>query len=95
MKKRIFVGIFITAHLLFVCALIDKQTRLVKLSYQKQIYEQKIKSLFLKRQLMTNKIHALQNHKEIKTYATNELKMNPLFLKNVKKISLKKTADHE
>ena len=95
MEKRVFITLFITAHLLFVCALIDKQTRLVKLSYQKQIYEQKIKSLFLKRQLLTNKIHTLQNHKEIKAYAINELKMNPLFLKNVKKISLKKTPSHE
>lgn len=88
MKKRTFITFFITIHLIFACALIDKQSRLTKLSYEKQTYEQKIKKLNNKKQHLTHMIHALQNHQKIKTYAAQELKMNPLYLKNIKKLPL-------
>ncbi len=87
MKKRTFITLFISVHLIFICALIDKQSRLTKLSYQKQASEQKLKKLKIKKQELTNKLLGFQNHQKIKEYATNELKMNPLFLKNIKKLS--------
>ena len=87
MKKLIFAGIFVGIQLCFICIHIDKQTRLVKLSYQKQKYEQASKTLKLKKQLITATLHGLKNHQDIKTYAQNELGMTPLFLKNIKKLS--------
>ncbi len=87
MKKRTFITLFISVHLIFICALIDKQSRLMKLTYQKQAYEQKLKQLKTKQQELTNRLLTFKNHQKIKEYATNELKMSPLFLKNIKKLS--------
>ncbi len=88
MKKRTFLTLFITTHLIFVGAFINKQSQLIKLSYQKQTYEQTIKTLLAKKQELTNTLHAAHNHQKIKAYATNELHMEPLFLKKIKKLPL-------
>ena len=95
MKKRTFTLIFISAHLFFIGFQIDKQSRLVKLSYKKQAYELKLKDLKTKKQKLTNHLHALQNHQKIKTFASNELGMQPLFLKNLKHLPKNETPLHE
>ena len=95
MKKRTFIILFISAHLFFIGFQIDKQSRLVKLSYKKQAYEQEIKALKTKKQLLTNQLHVLQNHQKIKTFARDELGMQPLFLKNLKHLPKNETPLHE
>ncbi len=95
MKKRTFIILFISAHLFFIGFQIDKQSRLVKLSYKKQTYEQRFKELKTKKQILTNNLHALQNHQKIKTFASNQLGMQPLFLKNLKHLPKNEMALHE
>lgn len=95
MKKRTFITLFITTHLLFVCALIDKQGKILKLSYEKQQYEKKLKLLAAQKQEKTHTLHALKSHQAIKNYATNTLHMEPLFLKNIKKLPLLEIKHNE
>lgn len=95
MGKKTFITIFISAHLLFAIFQIDKQSRLAKLSYIKQTYEVKIKSLKAQKQECTNRLHAFQNHQKIKLFAKNELGMQPLFLKNLKHLKKNEVPSHE
>jgi Tfp pilus assembly protein PilO len=86
MKKKTFVFIFLAVHILFIVFQIDKQNRMVRLSYKKQKQEQLQKTLKNKRQELTNKLYALKNKKEIKHFARTQLKMKPLKLKQIKRI---------
>ncbi len=95
MKKQISIILFICAHLFFIGFQIDKQSRLVKLSYTKQAYEQKLKKLNTKKQKLTNQLHAFQNHQKIKAFASTELGMQPLFLKNLKHLPKNEIPSHE
>ncbi len=95
MKKRTSIILFVFAHLFFIGFQIDKQSRLIKLSYKKQAYEQKLKNLKIQKQRLTNHLHEFQNHQKIKTFARNELGMQPLFLKNIKHLSKNETSPHE
>jgi cell division protein FtsB len=95
MKKQLFIAFFISAHLFFVGFQIDKQSRLMKLSYTKQAYEQKNKELKAQKQKLINHLHTLQNHQKIKAFASSELGMQPLFLKNLKHLPKSETPSHE
>jgi cell division protein FtsB len=95
MKKQFFIILFISAHLFFIGFQIDKQTRLVKLSYTKQTYEQQLQNLKTKKQALINHLHALQNHQKIKTFASTTLGMRPLFLKNIASLPKKEALSHE
>jgi hypothetical protein len=64
---------------------IDKQGRIVKLSYEKQTLEGTKQSLLTEKQKMTNQLYALKNHRSIKEYAL-EQGMKPIKLAQVKKV---------
>lgn len=87
MKKKTFILLFIGVHVLFVILQIDKQSRMVRLSYQKQKDEQKYKELLTTKQALVNKLYAIKNKKEIKVYAQEHLDMKPLKLHSIKRIS--------
>lgn len=86
MKKKSFIALFLTVHVIFIALQIDKQSKMVKLSYTKQKEEQSLKNLKNKKQALINKLYALRNKKEIKTYAQNHLQMKPLNIKQVQRI---------
>ncbi len=86
MKKKTFIVLFLAVHVLFIALQIDKQSRMVKLSYTKQKEEQTLKTLLNKKQALINKIYMLKNKNEIKTYAQSHLKMKPLKIKQVQRI---------
>ncbi len=94
-KKPLFFVMFVTAHLLFVCLYIDKQSRFVKLSYEKQTHERTIKRLLDRQQILINNLHILQNHRKIALFAQEKLGMKPLFLKNIKALPQPETVTHE
>jgi len=79
--------IFIGAHILFVAAQIHKQSKLVKLSYEKQRYETEKEKLIKKKQELTNSLYALKNPAKVKEFATETLHMEPLNLNQVKRIT--------
>lgn len=87
MKRKAFITLFLGIHIMFIAFQIDKQSRLVKLSYQKQRIENESQKLLLKKQELTIALHTIKNHTTIKSFAQNELKMNPIDLKKIKRIS--------
>lgn len=86
MKKKTFIVLFLAVHVIFIALQIDKQSRMVKLSYTKQKEEQTRKILSNKKQALINKLYALKNKQKIKTYAQNHLKMKSLKIKQVQRI---------
>lgn len=86
MKKKTFIVLFLAVHVLFIALQIDKQSRMVKLSYTRQKKEQTLKALSNKKQALINKLYALKNKQKIKTYAQTHLKMKPLKIKQVQRI---------
>jgi cell division protein FtsL len=87
MKSRFFFIIFILTNLLFVIFQIDKQSRLVKLTYKKQQLEQEKQNLINKKQAMTNEFHQIKNLKIIKQYAIDQAGMQPISLNKIKRIA--------
>ena len=53
MKRKTFIGLFIAVHILFIAFQIDKQSRLVKLTYQKQRHESEKQKLLARKQELT------------------------------------------
>ena len=94
-KKTSFFISFVAAHLLFACLYIDKQSRFIKLSYEKQTHERTIKSLLTDQQILINKLHLLKNHRRVALFAQEKLGMKPLFLKNIKPLPQPKSVTHE
>lgn len=86
MKKKSFIVLFLTVHVLFITIQINKQSKMVKLSYTKQKKEQTLKTLFNKKQALVNKLYELKNKNSIKAYAQNHLQMKPLKIKQVQRI---------
>ena len=85
MKKKTFIVLFLSVHVLFIALQIDKQSKMVKLSYTKQKEEHALKTLVNKKQALINKLYMLKNKNGIKTYAQNK-KMQPLKIKHVQRI---------
>lgn len=86
MKKKTFIVLFLTVHVLFITLQIDKQSKMVKLSYAKQKKEQTFKVLLNEKQQLINQLHTLRNKQSIKAYAQNHLKMKSLKIKQVQRI---------
>lgn len=80
--------LFIGVHILFIVLQIDKQSKMVRLSYKKQKDEQKYKELLTHKQNLINKLYAIKNKKDIKVYAQEHLNMKPLKLHSIKRIPL-------
>jgi len=87
MKRKSFITIFVAVHVLFIALQIDKQSKIVKLSYQKQRHEEEKKKLLAQKQKQTNTLFALKKPSQVKQFATQQLSMKPLDLKQIKRIS--------
>ena len=86
MKRKTFIGLFITVHILFIAFQIDKQSRLVKLTYQKQRNDTEKQKLLARKQELTVELYNLKQPQAIKQYAQNNLNMKPLDIKKIKRI---------
>lgn len=86
MKRKSFILLFVATHVLFIALQINKQSKIVKLSYQKQRYEETKKKLLEQKQNYTNQLFALKKPSQIKQFATQKLAMKPLDLKQIKRI---------
>jgi cell division protein FtsB len=91
MKRVSFIAIFIFSHIFFIFLQITKHNQQIKLYYDKQKYEVKIKDLTQKKQSLTQKLCNLQKSSEIKKYAQEKLCMSRVGIKQMKKI--KKDTD--
>lgn len=86
MKQNTFIILFIGTHIFFITAQIYKQSKFVKLSYDKQKHESEKEKLLKKKQELTNTLYALENPIKIKEFATTTLHMEPLSINQVKRI---------
>lgn len=86
MKKKYFIALFIGFHIIFIALKIDKQSRFVKLSYEKQKLETNATLLKERKQKLTNHLYALKQPSSVKKFAQTELNMEPLNLQRVKRI---------
>ncbi|NBP00254.1 MAG: hypothetical protein EBU90_09045 [Proteobacteria bacterium] len=87
MKKLYFIVFFISFHILLIGIKINKQSQFIKISYERQRLEQKKIELLQQKQALTNDLYAFQNPALIKQFAQDVLNMEPLNLKQVKRIT--------
>ena len=87
MKKKSFLTIFISAHIILIFLQIHKHTLFIKNSYNHQQCEKKLATLTEKKQTLTQELYALKDRENIKKYAQEKLNMRPYALNQVKKLS--------
>lgn len=87
MKRKTFITVFVVTHILFITLYIDKQSKIVKLSYKQQRLETEKGRLLKRKQELTNTLYAFKNPAEVKEFATQSLNMEPLTLTQVKRIN--------
>jgi len=87
MRKSTFIGLFIITHLFFIFFQIHKHNQIIKLSYQKQKYENKKKELLQKKEHLSQKWYQMQKRSTIKKFAKKNLKMSKVKLKQIKKLA--------
>ena len=86
MKKNYFIALFIGVHVIFIVFQIDKQSRLVRLSYEKQKLETEKAELKARKQLLANNFHEIKSPSRIKEFAIKNLAMKPVTISQVKRI---------
>jgi len=91
MKKATFISLFIITHLFFIFFQINKHNQIIKLSYNKQKYENEIKALTQKKQELTQQLCHLQKCSTVQEFAKDELKMSKVKLNQVKKLPTEET----
>lgn len=87
MKKKSFLTVFISAHIILIFLQIHKHTLFIKNSYNHQLCEKKLATLTEKKQTLTQELYALKDRENIKKYAQEKLNMRPYALNQVKKLS--------
>lgn len=85
MKRSVFLSIFVSTHVLFVVLQIHKQSAIIKTAYHKQKQEALLAELTYRKQMLTQQLYACKNHMRIKAYATQELAMQKVQLKQIQK----------
>ncbi len=86
MKKKSFIALFIGFHICFIALKIHKQSSFIKLSYEKQHLETECQKLKNRKQELTTTLYTLKKPSSIKQFATTTLNMEPLNLKQVKRM---------
>lgn len=85
MKKKLFITVFITAHIFFVFSQIHKQSLFIKLSYEKQKYEKLKQELTEKKQTLNYALRKeMSNPAAIKAVAKDKFHMQKISLKQIK-----------
>lgn len=77
----------VSAHIIFIFLHINIYSRIIKLSYQKQKNEQLKTALEYKKQNLAQQLCALKNQALIKEFAKNSLRLEPITLKQVRKMN--------
>ena len=86
MKKIQFLALFLAANTLFIFLHIHKHVKFVQHSFAKQRYERQLNELAMQKDTLINKLYAIQDRADIKSFAQNNLKMKPVALNQVKKL---------
>ncbi len=87
LRKKTFIILFITGHVVFIFLQIYNHTQYIQQTYTKQTYEKKHDTLCKEKQKFTQQLYALKDPTTIKQFAQDTLHMHPNRLKQVKKIT--------
>ncbi len=86
MKKGKFLTLFIVTHVGFIFLQIHKHMQFIKHSFLKQKNERLLAQLEQQKQELTNQWYGIQNKSDIKKYALDTLKMQPIKLSQLKRL---------
>lgn len=86
MKKPYLLIIFVLINIFFIFFHIYKESKIVQLSYQNQKYKKQKAKLVEQKTKLQQELQKLQDLKAIKTFATDNLKMQKLNVNQVKKL---------
>lgn len=87
MSKRTFLITVITSNVIFILILLHKRNALTELVYTKQRYEHELNMLAKETHELQHELSALQDRSMIKTYAQTYLRMSPITLSQMRKLS--------
>ncbi len=87
MKRNTFAALFVATHVTFIFMHIYRQTLVVRETFRKQKNERTLELLTQRQQELTTQLCCLKNHMEIKRYAQQELGMQPITLKQVRRVA--------
>ena len=87
MKRNRFLTAVIVANIGFILLQIHKRNKVTELLYEKQRLEQQFEVVSKQVNELQQELCALQDRKNVKTYAQKNLKMSPITLTQMKKIS--------
>jgi hypothetical protein len=86
MPKISFLLVIVGSQLFFVFLLINKSSKFIKESYEKQKLELTKSELLHKKEVLTNQLYAHKNPTLIKKFAQEILKLQPIKINQIKKI---------
>ncbi len=87
MQKKRFVTIFIVTNLIFIFLQIHKHTQFIKYSFALQKNEKTYKDLLQQKEILTQKLYAIQNRSAIKKFAQRKLHMHPVAMHQIKHLA--------
>jgi len=85
MKQTQLIIIFVLINALFIFLLVHKQSQIIQLRYKIQRLEGEEKELLKKEEQLLYILQKQQDLKKVKNYALDNLEMEPIKLKDVKK----------
>lgn len=85
MKKKVFITLFLSFHIMLILLQIKKQSTMMHLSYEKQQKEKKLALLTTHIADLTTQLHEQKNKQTVKLFAQKK-GMQQLPLKKVKRI---------
>jgi len=86
MKRGTFITLFVATHVFFIFFQINKHNKIIKLTYQKQKYENEKKVLSQTIQEFSQQLYQEKKRSSIKQFAKDVLKMGKVKLKQIKKL---------
>ncbi len=84
MNQKAFSFMFVTINLFFIFFLIFKNSRIIELTFAKQKREKEKNALAQQKEILQQKLFIAQSRSSIKEYASKELKMEKITLKDIK-----------
>lgn len=92
MKRFSFLTLFICAQIVMIIMHVHKNNKRIQQTYLTQKEEKLKSSLLVKRQELIEQLYTISDRTRVKEFAQQELAMEPVQLKQVKKIAM---SDHE
>lgn len=87
MKRTPFITFFFVLQVVFVILHLQKQSKIIQLSYTKQKNEHEKETLVKKKQALTHELYTLHDPVSIKQFAQDKLDLKPMSIYQVKRLS--------